>query len=233
MLFVCSTHALTLKVGVAVKPLSLQVEDGASWVWSSLPKRIIVSAFVILHFWLTLIAPLHLLCVTHFILNSRCWPLLSMPYWFFFVIPLELFQTCSSQSSPWSAPASLGCQGPAPQATCPRVAKALTRHVLPICSTRGGRARAHSCKPVIPHPWVLRTLRWAFRLSRVRDVECSKGGKRGRSSAWVYCISYSCIMVVSVLAKLACFVCEQLSLYVKRIETPEQTNPDPETSLNV
>lgn len=40
-------------------------------------------------------------------------------------------------------------------------------------------------------------------------------------------------MFASVPAKLECFVCEQLRLYVKGIETPRQINTDPETPLNV
>lgn len=50
---------------------------------------------------------------------------------------------------------------------------------------------------------------------------------------WMYCISYPCIMFVSVLAKLECFMCEQVSLYVEGTETPKQINTDPETPLNV
>lgn len=49
----------------------------------------------------------------------------------------------------------------------------------------------------------------------------------------MYCIFYTCIMFVSVLAKLERFVCEQLSLYVEGIETPRQINIAPETPLNV
>lgn len=40
-------------------------------------------------------------------------------------------------------------------------------------------------------------------------------------------------MVFSVLAKLARFVCEQLSLYVEGMETPRQINTGPETALNI
>lgn len=81
-----------------------------------------------------------------------------------FIILLAPFQTCSSQSSPQSAPASLGCQGPALQATRPRAVKALRRHVRSvICGPSGSRAGAHSCKTIMnPHPQKLRVLHCGF-----------------------------------------------------------------------
>lgn len=100
-----------------------------------------------------------------------------------FLIPLVLFQTCSSLSSPQSAPASLGCQGPAPPATCPRAAKALTRHVQPICGTGGSRAGAQSCKLMTPHPWKLRVLHcassWESGMQKVAREETTAGGALG------------------------------------------------------
>lgn len=105
----CSIVALTSKVGIAAKPFSLQGEGGAWWGWNSLladPNGLIVSAFVILHFCLMMVAPFCLLCFIHLILSSRSPPLLSMLCWLPFSSPWYFFRPAAPTCHPrlfWSA----------------------------------------------------------------------------------------------------------------------------------